>query len=572
MLAINLHSSSALTDDADSQAEETVGSEEMSGTSESAPSESASVNATEPTVPETSETSDSTTDETVGSDNTETNSGDEVTNSDNTATSDSSVSGDQDASSSATSSSGAASSENTGASSDANTGNNFTNDTNNSNSSDITGTGSSSNDSEGNVDSSDTENNADASIGSDTKDDADATVDTENNSTTDSDNETSDNTTSDSTSSESTNDSSESSASQESLSKPNLSTQETVTVNPDKKVTDTKKDAVYIQPTYTPSGFFIADEDKIKYNVALPIDNIPSFITQEMIIAALKCQDETGFPASVTIAQIIQESGFGKYGPGGDDRQGLSYLAFQYCNLFGIKGTGPAGSVNMKTGEQAASGEYYSINAGFRVYNTYTECIEDRTDILKRVYKDLTKGVTDANTFAMKIGSRWATSHTYGQNLITQMKRYDLYRLDEMTLQDFSQMIGTFANPCPGSYKTSSFGYREFDSKFHKGVDFGTNGEEIPTYAAEAGTVVVAGYNSSAGNWIVIDHGNGLVTKYMHHSKIFVVKGQEVEKGQQIGLTGNTGRSSGVHLHFQVEENGVAVDPEAYLYEDTVSE
>lgn len=549
MLAISLHSSSALTDETSSSTEETVVSEEMTTVPEATPSEDSSISATEPTIPESSEAPEASTDETVGSD-------DDAMNSNDATVPDASVSGDKDASNGANvsndsnASNGADSSENTGSSNDKNIGNDLTNDTNNGNSSDIAGTGSSSNDSEGNTDSSDTENNADASIGSDTKDDADATVDTENNSNTDS----------------------ESSTSQESQSKPNLSTQETVTVNPDKTVTDTKKDAVYIQPSYTPSGFFIADEEKIKYNVALPIDNIPSFITQEMIIAALKCQDETGFPASVTIAQIIQESGFGKYGPGGNNRQGLSYLAFQYCNLFGIKGTGPAGSVNMKTGEQAASGEYYSINAGFRVYNTYTECIEDRTDILKRVYKDLTKGVTDANTFAMKIGSRWATSHTYGQNLITQMKRYDLYRLDEMTLQDFSQMIGTFANPCPGSYKTSSFGYREFDHKFHKGVDFGTNGEKIPTYAVEAGTVIVAGYNSSAGNWIVIDHGNGLVTKYMHHSKIFVVKGQEVEKGQQIGLTGNTGRSSGVHLHFQVEENGVAVDPEAYLYEDTVSE
>ncbi len=353
---------------------------------------------------------------------------------------------------------------------------------------------------------------------------------------------------------------------QKESSKPNLSHQEDVTVKPDQKINDKKKDAVYIQQNYIPSGTFVNDEDKIKYNVALPIDNIPSFITQEMIIGALKCQDETGYPASVTIAQIIQESGFGKYGPGGDERQGLSYLAFQYCNLFGIKGNGPAGSVNMRTGEQAPSGERYTINAGFRVYNTYTECIEDRTDILKRVYKDLTSGVKDANTFAMKIGSRWATSLQYGKHLITQMKRYDLYRLDEMTLQDFSQMIGEFADPCPGSYKTSSFGYREFDNKFHKGVDFGTNGEEIPTYAVAAGTVVIAGYNASAGNWIVIDHGNGLVTKYMHHSKLFVVQGQEVEKGQQIGLTGDTGRSFGVHLHFQVEENGVAVDPETYLY------
>lgn len=345
----------------------------------------------------------------------------------------------------------------------------------------------------------------------------------------------------------------------------NPSSEESTTVNPNLHIRDESSDAVYTQPFYSRSELFWDMKDKITYNVALPIDNIPSFITQEMIIGALKCQDETGYPASVTIAQIIQESGYGNYGPGGEEHQGLSYLAYQYCNLFGIKGSGTAGSVEMYTFEQALSGEYYKTTSDFRAYNTYTECIEDRTMILKEYYSDLTRNVTDANTFAMKVGSRWATSQTYGQNLITQMKQYDLYRLDRLTLTDFSEMIGKFADPCPGSYQTSDFGYRTFDNKFHKGIDLGTNGYELPTYAAEAGTVITAGWDSTAGNWIVIDHGNGLVTKYMHHSKIFVEEGQHVEKGQQIGLTGNTGRSSGIHLHFQVEENGVAVDPSAYL-------
>ena len=350
-----------------------------------------------------------------------------------------------------------------------------------------------------------------------------------------------------------------------SQSQANTSAQPEVSTSPNATIQDKSSGAIYIRPTYNPSETFIDLEDRIKYNVALPIDNIPSFITQEMIIGALKCQDETGFTASVTIAQIIQESGFGKYGPNGEDRMGLSYLAYNYCNLFGIKGVGTAGSVNMLTGEQKASGEYYSITAGFRVYNTYTECIEDRTKLLQEVYSDLIEGVTDANTFAMRIGSRWATSLQYSQHLIELMERYDLYRLDRMTLLDFSNMIGRFANPCPGSYLTSSFGYRDFDRKFHKGIDLGTNGSEIPVYAAESGTIVHAEYDGAAGNWVMIDHGDGLVTKYMHFSHTFVKEGEQVTKGQQIGLTGTTGHSTGIHLHFQVEENGVAVDPTPYL-------
>lgn len=320
---------------------------------------------------------------------------------------------------------------------------------------------------------------------------------------------------------------------------------------------------------FAPSSEFIDNREKVKYNVEVPVSGLPGFITQEMVVGALKCQDETGYPASVTIAQIIQESGFGKYGPEGDKGQGLSYLAYQYNNLFGIKGSGTAGSVDMNTGEQRADGSRYSITAGFRVYNTYTECIEDRSALLERVYKDLTFGVKDANTFAVRIGQRWATSLSYGENLIQQMNRYDLYRLDAMTLDEFSGLIGTFANPCPGARLTSSFGHRAAPtagaSTYHKGIDMGTGAYHIPTYAALAGTVTYAGPSGAAGNMVTIDHGNGMVTKYMHHDKVYVKPGDWVEKGQQIGLSGTTGNSTGNHLHFQVEKDGVAIDPLLYL-------
>ena len=93
----------------------------------------------------------------------------------------------------------------------------------------------------------------------------------------------------------------------------------------------------------------------------------------------------------------------------------------------------------------------------------------------------------------------------------------------------------------------------------------GTGAYHIPTYAAAAGTVTLAGEMGTAGLMVEIDHGDGLVTKYMHHDKIYVEEGQKVEKGQQIGLSGTTGNSTGNHLHFQVEEDGVAIDPSLYL-------
>ena len=123
---------------------------------------------------------------------------------------------------------------------------------------------------------------------------------------------------------------------------------------------------------------------------------------------------------------------------------------------------------------------------------------------------------------------------------------------------------GQFTNPCPGAVISSTFGYRDFDGAFHKGLDLAA-GEGTPTYAAADGTVVIAGWSDSAGNWVVINHGNGLTTKYMHHSALCVTAGQTVVKGQQIGYVGDTGNSFGAHLHFQVESGGVAVDPLGYL-------
>lgn len=127
---------------------------------------------------------------------------------------------------------------------------------------------------------------------------------------------------------------------------------------------------------------------------------------------------------------------------------------------------------------------------------------------------------------------------------------------------------GFFTNPCPEATSSSGFGYRTFDHSFHKGTDMAAP-EGTPYYAADDGTVMYAtndgGYNGGAGNWIVISHGNGIVTKYMHSAATFVRPGDHVTRGQNIGIVGNTGQSFGAHLHFQVEVDGVAVNPHNYI-------
>ena len=128
---------------------------------------------------------------------------------------------------------------------------------------------------------------------------------------------------------------------------------------------------------------------------------------------------------------------------------------------------------------------------------------------------------------------------------------------------------GTFTHPCPGYSRISSyFGYREQPlagaSTNHKGMDFAAP-TGTPIYAAAGGTVVSAGYSGKAGNLIVINHGNGLSTYYMHCHKIYVRAGQKVSKGQNIAIVGTTGNSTGPHLHFQVMSGGVPVNPLKYL-------
>ena len=128
---------------------------------------------------------------------------------------------------------------------------------------------------------------------------------------------------------------------------------------------------------------------------------------------------------------------------------------------------------------------------------------------------------------------------------------------------------GYFTHPCPGmSYQSSEFGEIRTsigDPIPHKGHDYAAP-KGTPIYAAAAGTVLIAGYSNSAGNWVVIDHGNGLVTKYMHmYQRPLVRAGQKVVKGQHIGGVGTTGQSTGNHLHFQVELNGNPVNPSKYL-------
>ena len=131
------------------------------------------------------------------------------------------------------------------------------------------------------------------------------------------------------------------------------------------------------------------------------------------------------------------------------------------------------------------------------------------------------------------------------------------------------QSTGSMMWPCPSSKRvTSDYGPRTSPtngaSSNHKGIDIGAAyGADI--VAADGGTVLVATYSSSGGNYVIIDHGGGLCTVYMHASSLTVSAGQTVSKGQVIAKVGSTGLSTGNHLHFGVTLNGVYVSPWGYV-------
>lgn len=126
-----------------------------------------------------------------------------------------------------------------------------------------------------------------------------------------------------------------------------------------------------------------------------------------------------------------------------------------------------------------------------------------------------------------------------------------------------------FIWPCPSSSRiTSKFGDRESPtegaSSSHQGVDIGAlAGNGI--LAAASGTVTISTYSYSAGNYIMINHGGGVSTVYMHCSELLVSAGQEVTQGQVIAKVGSTGYSTGSHLHFGIRVNGSYVNPTNYV-------
>ncbi|MCQ2081837.1 MAG: M23 family metallopeptidase [Lachnospiraceae bacterium] len=145
----------------------------------------------------------------------------------------------------------------------------------------------------------------------------------------------------------------------------------------------------------------------------------------------------------------------------------------------------------------------------------------------------------------------------------------------EITYQPVAKIIEkgtkippTYIKPIYGGHMTSNFGPRKRPTKgastYHKGIDWAVP-QGTPVYASCGGTVAKAGWGSGYGNVVYINHPDGRQTRYGHLSRILVSVGQSVSQGQKIALSGNTGVSTGPHLHFEILIGGTHVNPLKYI-------
>ena len=172
------------------------------------------------------------------------------------------------------------------------------------------------------------------------------------------------------------------------------------------------------------------------------------------------------------------------------------------------------------------------------------------------------------------VGSRSLTMEEL-QATLADLDKITDQRVDLMTLMEsrlFDQKIKKLMiptqQPVVGGILGSSFGWRidpvNGQSALHTGLDFPSS-QGTPILAAAGGVVVAQEYHPAYGNMVEIDHGNDLVTRYAHASKVLVKKGDLIKRGQKIAEVGSTGRSTGSHLHFEVLVQGVFQDPQKFL-------
>jgi len=259
---------------------------------------------------------------------------------------------------------------------------------------------------------------------------------------------------------------------------------------------------------------------------------------------ARKIAHEEDLYASVMLAQAILESNSGQ--------SRLSQAP--YYNLFGVKGQG----ASFKTLEEDGQGKMYTTQTSFRKYDNYEDSLRDYVKLIKNgiigdknFYKGAwKKNAKDYRAATRFLTGRYATDHKYHEKLNQLIEDYELTRYDKK--QPLISKEDDYIKPVDSFKLTSKYGKRE--GRFHRGIDLATpQGTKIK--AAREGKVTRAEFHPSWGNYVTIQHSDGLTTLYAHCDKISVEAGQLVEQGEKIASVGSTGHSTGPHLHFELNRS-----------------
>ena len=210
-----------------------------------------------------------------------------------------------------------------------------------------------------------------------------------------------------------------------------------------------------------------------------------------------------------------------------------------------------------KTGLEADKTELEAAKASLV---TQKRQLSSQRDEANRLVKEIEDNAAEYQTALNEIAAE-------EKRIEQQVKQLQKQLEEQMAAEgkSYNTNPGGYIWPVDSRYITSTVGGRTspggVGSTNHKGTDIGRVGYTSSVYAAKAGTVIVAQKSSSYGNYVVISHGTGNTTLYAHMSSIKVKVGDYVNQGQTIGITGSTGNSTGPHLHFEVVENGVRVNP-----------
>ena len=215
-----------------------------------------------------------------------------------------------------------------------------------------------------------------------------------------------------------------------------------------------------------------------------------------------------------------------------------------------------------------------------RVRNEYLSVkneYKEHLDVLNAEQGKLERQIAEADALIISLEEDTESAIAEYEISIASEDKMAKY-LDEMSLQyaheQDAELRGVYSDsqfiwPVPScTLLTSPYGYRIHPildyERLHAGLDIGAKfGEEI--IAADGGTVLIAEYSDSYGNFVLIDHGDRYSTAYGHMSEIAVEAGQEVKQGEFIGYIGSTGWSTGPHLHFEIRLDGERIDPEEFF-------